>query len=380
MQAAVVSFRLGAADGVSVEAAKWVAALQRLGWTVRTVAGAGHADLILPGLDLDAGRPPRAGDLTRALDGADVVVVENLLSLPRNLAAARVLARVLAGRPAVLHHHDLPWQRVPQLRARHWPPDDPAWRHVTINELSRQELAERGIAAETLYNTFDVPGVRGRRRRTRRRLHLRRGTLLVLQPTRAIARKNVAAGIAVAERLGGTYWLTGPAEDGYALELSRLLQDSRCPIRRRVPDDLTMADAYAAADVVVFPSTWEGFGNPVLEAAVYRRPLVVGDYPVLGELRQFGFRWFGLDDLDALLAFLRRPDRHMHRENARIARQWFAPETLDARLDRLLRDMLAGRPEPRTDELTVVGGDQRGGEPHGTGEPRGTGDPLAEPV
>ena len=39
MRAAVVSFRLGMADGVSVEAAKWAAALGRLGWTVRTVAG-----------------------------------------------------------------------------------------------------------------------------------------------------------------------------------------------------------------------------------------------------------------------------------------------------------------------------------------------------
>ncbi len=39
MRAAVVSFRLGAADGVSVEAAKWIAAMQRLDWRVRTGAG-----------------------------------------------------------------------------------------------------------------------------------------------------------------------------------------------------------------------------------------------------------------------------------------------------------------------------------------------------
>src|SRR5690242_7276998 len=125
MRAALVSFRLGTADGVSVEAAKWEAALRRLGWTVYTVAGAGRPDVLIPGLDLDAPVPPDEADLAAALDGADVVVVANLLSLPRNPAAAAILAGVLRGRPALLHHHDLPWQREQQFPVRPWPPDDP---------------------------------------------------------------------------------------------------------------------------------------------------------------------------------------------------------------------------------------------------------------
>lgn len=342
MLAAVVSFRLGAADGVSVEAAKWTAALQRLGWTVRTVAGAGRAQVLLPGLDLDAPAPPTAAQLRRTLAGADVVLVENLLSLPRNPAAAQALAAALAGRPALLHHHDLPWQREQRFGVTDWPPDDPAWRHVAINELSRRQLAERRIAAVTIYNTVEPDGRRGRRHRTRRLLGVPRGGLLVLQPTRAIARKNVPAGIAVAQRLGGSYWLTGPAEDGYAGTLAGLLAAARCPVHRGLSPGLSISDAYAAADVVAFPSTWEGFGNPVLEAAVYRRPLVVADYPVLRELRGFGFRWFGIDDLDPLRRFLARPDRGLYDTNAGIARRYFAPATLDARLDLLLRDVLTG--------------------------------------
>jgi hypothetical protein len=44
MRAALVSLRMGAADGVSVEAATWGMALRHLGWTVSTVAGAGGPD------------------------------------------------------------------------------------------------------------------------------------------------------------------------------------------------------------------------------------------------------------------------------------------------------------------------------------------------
>ena len=47
---AVVSYRLGGPDGVSVEAAKWIAALHTLGYRVRTVAGEGDADVIVPSL------------------------------------------------------------------------------------------------------------------------------------------------------------------------------------------------------------------------------------------------------------------------------------------------------------------------------------------
>jgi glycosyltransferase involved in cell wall biosynthesis len=323
---------------VSVVAGHWSEALRRLGLRVRSVAGDGRADRLLPGLGMDAvPRPDLGGRLAEALDGAGLVVVENVCSLPRNREATAALAGVLAGRPAILHHHDLPWQREEFGDLPGWPPDDPAWRHVTINEHSRKELADRGLAATTVYSGFPVPAP-GRRELARARLGVGPGRRLLLQPTRAIPRKNVPAGLAMAETLGADYWLTGPSEDGYGPELERLLAAAPGRVHRRIPAGLTVDDAYAACDAVVFPSTWEGFGAPLIEASLHRRPLAVGDYPVARELAAFGFRWFPSDDPAPLRAFLERPDPALLERNHAIARRHFSLDALAAQLVALLED------------------------------------------
>jgi mannosylglucosylglycerate synthase len=332
---AIVSFRLGRHDGVSVVAEGWARALRQLGWHVVTVAGDGPVDRLLPGLAIDAPEPPATADLEASLGDADLVVVENLCTIPLNLPAARSLAAVLRGRPAILHHHDPPRQRDRFAHVTELPPDDPAWRHVTINRLTEAQLLERGIAATTIYNGFDPDESPGDRQVTRDVLGVAESERLVLHPVRAVPRKNVPAALALAEALGGTYWLVGPAEEGYGAQLAELFAAARCRVIHR-PSPGSMADAYAASDVVAFPSTWEGFGNPPVEAAVHRRPVAVGSYPVADELRRLGFRWFDPGEPMVLERFLEAPDPVLHDQNLDVVRRHLGHESMRAALSAVI--------------------------------------------
>jgi len=363
----MVSFRLGGPDGVSVQAGTWGRALERLGYSLRRVAGEladgpRPGDVVVPGLAVAAEaapgpagqRPaapggPDAGELHAALAGSAVVVVENMLSLPLHLEAARVLTRVLTELPAetrvLLHHHDFAWQRPETAAITELPPRLPRAVHVTINDFSRRELAERGIEAVTVRNAFDLDAPPGRRDETRAALGLGADDLLVLQPTRAIARKNIPAALRLAEELAArlprpvTYWLPGPAEDGYAATLAGVLAEARVPVLRAHPGALGfgMDDAYAACDLVAFPSTGgEGFGQPVIESVWADRPLAVLSYPALTEITDLGFSFLQADDPDGVAEALRHPDASTSARNRELAEANFSMTALERRLRTLL--------------------------------------------
>ncbi len=321
-----MSFRLGLTDGVSIVADAWRTALLDLGFDVVTVAGEGPVDRTVPGLALDAAAPPSAGEVTDALADADLVVVENLLTIPMHLAASRVVAEALRGRPALLHHHDPPWQRERFAHITELPPDDPAWRHVTINRLTEAQLRDRGIDATTIYNGFAVPDHLGDREATRTLLDVGPDELLVAHPVRAIERKGIPAAIALAEEIGATYWLLGPAEEDYGHTLAGLLAGARCRvIHRPHPHG---PDLYAAPDLVAFPSTWEGFGNPPIEAALHLRPAAVGRYPVADELRSLGFEWLDPHRPDEVQRFLADPDHDVLARNRSLAAEHLSLEAM----------------------------------------------------
>ena len=165
LEAVFVSFRLGDNDGVSVEARKWEWALHELGFTTRRVAGEladglRPDDTWLPYLAIDppqgAGAEPDA--LAASLAGSDLVVVENLCSLPLNVEAARSAKEVLdrhAGR-VVFHHHDLPWERPQLADLTEFPPHRPNSLHVTINDMARAGRSRSATSRRSRFATRSI--------------------------------------------------------------------------------------------------------------------------------------------------------------------------------------------------------------------------------
>ncbi len=335
---AFVSFRLGLTDGVSVVARNWQRAMTNIGFDVVTVAGEGPVDRTVPGLAIGA-TDPNDGSLRSELDdvlaGTDLVVVENLCSIPLNLAASHATAQVLAGRSAILHHHDPPWQRSRFAHITELPPHDRSWRHVTINRLTVAEMSDRGFDSTCIYNGFPTSTSDGDSSEVRQWLGVDPDERLLAHPVRAIPRKDVPAAVKLAGQVGATYWLWGEAEDGYDDELRRVLRAASCRVVRGTPS-AGAADLYRAADAVVFPSVWEGFGNPPIEAAIHRVPAAVNRYPVAEELLRLGFQWMPTDDPAPLIDWLREPDPAVVDHNRRVAIEHFSLESMEEAIRSLL--------------------------------------------
>ena len=134
-----------------------------------------------------------------------------------------------------------------------------------------------------------------------------------------------------------------------------MLDRARCPVLRgaapgwaRAP----IADAYAASDVIALPSSWEGFGNPAIESAVFGRPLAIGHYPVSRELAAFGFRWFDVDDPRSLATWFDDPNPAMLEHNRAVARRFFDLRDLPGRIERVLA-RLTTAPVSANNQLAV---------------------------
>lgn len=135
----------------------------------------------------------------------------------------------------------------------------------------------------------------------------------------------------------------------------------------------SLGDLYPHADLVTYPSTFEGFGNAFLEAIYYRKPILVNRYPVyVVDIESKGFDVVAIDGfltdsaLTAVREILSDPQRRrrMAEHNLRLARRHFSFQILRKELASLISSFF-GSPRRRAFSAGCSGGGEifRGGAP-----------------
>lgn len=254
----------------------------------------------------------------------NTLIIQNAVTIPMHVPLGVALAQFLAETsiPAIAHHHDFYWERtrfsinaVPDFLDMAFPPRDPTMQHVVINQAAQEDLARRkGLPSTLIPNVIDFenapPPVDVYASDVRAQLGLTPQDVLILQPTRVVPRKGIEHAIKLVQMLGDPkYKLVISHEAGdegfeYRNMLAEMAREARIDLRfisTRVADAravdsegrkvYTLWDVYPHADLVTYPSLYEGFGNAFLEAIYFRVPVVVNRYGVFGrDIEPKGFR------------------------------------------------------------------------------------------
>lgn len=303
----------------------------------------------------------------------DFLIVENALAIPMNIPLGMAITEFIAERgiPSLGHHHDFRWERdrflissVEDYLHFAFPPNLPSLLHVTINsEASRQLSYRRGISNVVIPNVFDFHSLPSsspsRAKALREELGFGEGELLILQPTRVVPRKWVERAIELVHMMGlerpRLVISHGTGDEGnlYAqrvLEYAKMMEVEIVYIGDRVGPSrtfkldqekkYTMDDIYTAADLVVYPSGYEGFGNAFIEAVYFKKPVVVNRYSrFIEDIEPYGFEVVAFDTfitretVERIWEFLRSEFLQQALErNFEIGKTFFSYEVLERKL------------------------------------------------
>jgi glycosyltransferase involved in cell wall biosynthesis len=314
----------------------------------------------------------------------DMLVTENCQTIPMNVPLGIALTELISetGINTIAHHHDFYWERQQFMVNAIWeylnmafPPNIPTMKHVVINTSADNELSLRtGISSTVIPNVMDFENppkpVDVYASDVRKALGLKNYELLILQPTRVVKRKGIEHAIEFVARLGAKAKLVishASGDEGYDYEkrvweysrimgvdtlfVSDIINDQRgtTPDGRKI---YTLDDIYPHADMVTYPSNFEGFGNAFLEALYYRIPILVNNYSIYStDIRPKGFSVIEIDGYVTRSAVrlakkvLREEDfrEKMVEHNYNVALRHFSYKILRHKLKALISDCLPCR-------------------------------------
>ena len=400
-----ISTRLAGTDGVSLETAKWADVFEADGFSCFYFAGeldrpkessylAEEAHFTHPEIEEIQGKcfgvTRRDRSLTRKIEEIkeklkddiyafiekfeiDILIPENALTIPMNIPLGLAITEVLieTEMPAIAHHHDFYWERDRFMTNAAWdylnmafPPNLPSVHHTVINSFAAEQLSLRtGITSEINPNVMDFenppPAPDDYARDVKEALGIEADELFILQPTRIVQRKGIEHAIELISRLGMKARLVishSAGDEGHDYEdrlreysehmnVNTLFAYDVVDENRGTTEDgrkiYTLSDIYPHADLVTYPSIFEGFGNAFLEALYFRKPIMVNTYSIYTkDIKPKGFLAIEMDGyvtqavVDLTKKVLSDPDlcQQAVDRNYEIANQNFSYATLHRRL------------------------------------------------
>jgi glycosyltransferase involved in cell wall biosynthesis len=311
----------------------------------------------------------------------DVIVAQNCLTIPMHVPLGLALTEVIAETclPTIAHHHDFYWERdrfaisaIPDYLEMAFPPRANNIQHVVINSSAREQLAHRdGITSFVIPNVLDFqvspPTADDFTSSLRTDIGLTEADVLILQPTRIVSRKGIEHAIELVRRLKDPKYKLVVSHDAgdEGLDYQEFLIDyasgvgvdmrivSRQVSTLRSEDKATgkrytLGDVYLHADLVTYPSLYEGFGNAFLEAIYFRKPLLVNRYSIY--IRDIEPKGFNVVEMDgyitrAVVEEVRKIledtayRQEMVERNFALGQKYFSYEVLERKLHYLLSNI-----------------------------------------
>lgn len=408
-----ISTRLAGTDGVSLETEKWAQVFEKEGFECFYLAGkldrpASHSYL-LPEAHFTH---PDIKDIYHHCFGVQVrgrlitekihrikedikdrlydfiekfhlqlLVIENALTIPLNLPLGIGLTEVISeiSMPTVAHHHDFFWERQHFMTNAVWeylnmafPPHIPSIHHVVINSSGDNQLSLRtGISAHTIPNVMDFENppapLDEYAADVRQSLEIKNDELMILQPTRVVKRKGIEHAIELVHRMGLKAKLVishASGDEGFDYEMrvreySNLMNVDTKFVAKIINEQrgitsggrkvYTLEDIYPHADLVTYPSNFEGFGNAFLEAIYFSKPIVVNNYSIYStDIKPKGFDVIEIDGyvsdetVEKTKRILADPERfrEMVTHNYAVAKQNYSYAVLQRKLKTLISECL----------------------------------------
>lgn len=255
----------------------------------------------------------------------DIIFVHNIFSTAYHLPATTALYKFLDHYPipTVAIYHDFYWERSIFRKAKHDfvneilenLPEKKSYiyHHQTINSLAAKTLLKkRGIKSKVLGDCFDfetkVNQEESFKKNFFKNYNIDPNAYIFLQATRIVQRKAIENSILF------SFYFQKKTKKKVYLILPNFIEVEAIDYFKKLKslaEELGVAflwvgDKYEAedffkfygiADLVLYPSIAEGFGNQLFEAFWAKKPIVIFEYPVYkSDIKKEGYQVISLGD------------------------------------------------------------------------------------